>query len=95
MILSGEKKEEYREFKEYWIKRFGYNYESDYETGYWNEEMFNLPDVIVFTNGYGKHMPSFTIEVIDWKLDKSEHPEWGGDTSNYQFIFKLGEILTN
>lgn len=94
MILSGEKKEEYREFKEYWIKRFGYFYESDYETGYWNAEMKNLPDVICFTNGYGNNKPSFEIEVEDWNLKVSEHPEWGGDTVKQQFIFYLGKIIS-
>jgi hypothetical protein len=96
MILSGEKKEEYREFKEYWIKRFGYAYESSgcpEDNGYWNEEMKNLPDAICFTNGYGKHRPSFTIMVDDWRVGRSDHPEWGGDQIKDQFVFILGEIL--
>jgi len=94
MILSGEKLEEYREFKDYWINRLGYKYESNREeNGYWNEEMQNLPDAICFTNGYGKHRPSFTIEVLDWSLARSRHPEWGGDTEYVQFIFHLGNIL--
>jgi len=97
MILSGEKKEEYREFKDYWINRLGYFYESSSnpdDNGYWNEEMRNLPDVICFTNGYGANRPSFNIKVEDWSLKKSSHPEWGGDTVKEQFIFHLGEILS-
>ena len=46
MILSGEKTEEYRELKHYWIRRFD-NF--DY-------------DAIKFTNGYGNYCPSFIIE---------------------------------
>lgn len=96
MIYSGDKKEEYREFKEYWIKRFGY-YSSpkDYETGYYDEEMNSLPDIFCFTNGYGKQRPHFYIEVLEWSVDKSNHPEWGGNTKDIQFVFKLGSILKN
>ena len=47
MILSGEKKEEYREIKPYWIKRL---------TG-------KCHDVISFTNGYSKNAPNFRIEL--------------------------------
>ena len=47
MILSGEKKEEYREMKPYWHRRF---LTKDY-------------DAILFRNGYGKDSPRFTIEL--------------------------------
>jgi len=46
MIMSGEKKEEYREIKPYWIKRL---VSKDFDT-------------IRFRNGYGKDAPSFDIE---------------------------------
>ena len=46
MILSGEKKEEYRELKTYWTKRLG-------------GESF---DIVRFRNGYGKNAPTFDIE---------------------------------
>ena len=46
MILSGEKKEEYREIKPYWDKRFiGKNY-----------------GIVRFKNGYGKNSPVMDIE---------------------------------
>ena len=47
MILSGEKGEEYREIKPYWVSRLvGKNYK-----------------FVEFTNGYGNHRPSFKIEL--------------------------------
>jgi hypothetical protein len=47
LILSGEKKEEYREIKPYWEKRLiGKKY-----------------DRIIFRNGYGKNAPWFAIEL--------------------------------
>ena len=45
-IANGTKKEEYREFKEYWFNRLAGR---DY-------------DVIVFKNGYNKNCPEMTIE---------------------------------
>ena len=47
LILSGEKKEEYREIKPYWEKRLiGKKY-----------------DRIIFRNGYGSYAPWFAIEL--------------------------------
>jgi len=46
MILSGEKQEEYREIKPYWIKRL-------------SNKTYNA---ILFRNGYAKNAPEFLIE---------------------------------
>ena len=51
MILSGEKKEEYREIKPYWDTRLQ------------NKEY----DVIIFRNGYASDAPRFTIELLGIK----------------------------
>ena len=58
LILSGEKKEEYREIKPYWEKRLiGKKY-----------------DRIIFRNGYATNSPQFTIELksITQGIGKSE-----------------------
>lgn len=58
LILSGEKKEEYREIKPYWEKRLiGKKY-----------------DRIIFRNGYGSYVPWFAIELkgITQGVGKSE-----------------------
>ncbi|MFA6679298.1 MAG: hypothetical protein WCR96_02255 [Candidatus Methanomethylophilaceae archaeon] len=48
MILSGNKKEEYREIKPYWSKRFdGKSY-----------------DLVTFRNGYHKDSPVFTVKLL-------------------------------
>ena len=86
MILSGEKKEEYREDKTYWRARFT-------EPGSHPPVLIKSPKRIVFTNGYGHHRPQITIECLGLGLNFSRHPEWGGDTKNLQFILRLGEIL--
>ena len=65
MILSGEKKEEYREMKPYWRRRL----------------LNKTFDVICFRNGYQKNAPEFTIEVtkllsglgnVEWGAPKKE-----------------------
>lgn len=47
-VLSGEKKEEYREIKEYWNKRLGPTIKYD---------------TIRFRNGYAKNAPEILIEL--------------------------------
>lgn len=53
MIKSGEKKEEYREIKRYWITRFN------------NKGILSKynPHTIIFRNGYGKNRPSLQCKV--------------------------------
>ena len=47
LILSGEKKEEYREIKPYWEKRL----------------MGKTYDKVIFRNGYANNAPQFTIKL--------------------------------
>ena len=65
MIASGEKKEEYREFKPYWHTRL----------------MNKSYDVIKFRNGYSKSAPTMTVEFkglmsslgnIEWGAPKGK-----------------------
>lgn len=84
MILSGEKKEEYREDKQYWRNRL--LIPGDVCDGRWYNE-------IHFTNGYGKKVPYMRIE-FKGLVDKERaicNPNWGY-TDNV-FIIKLGKIL--
>jgi len=82
MILSGEKKEEYREIKPYWSNRF-----------IGGETDFNQWDVICFKNGYKKDSPKFFInlEGIDIGFGKQK---WGGNPDRHQYILSLGPIIT-
>ena len=58
LILSGEKKEEYREIKPYWEKRL----------------MGKTYDKVIFRNGYATNAPQFTIKLksITQGIGKSE-----------------------
>lgn len=57
-ILSGEKKTEYREMKDYWNKRF---YDAQGNTKRY--------DIIHFSNGYHKNAPSMEVEWLGIKAN--------------------------
>ena len=85
MILSGEKKEEYREIKPYYQSRF--NHER-----LLNQD--NLPQFhkarIMFRNGYSKQSPSF-IATVTLSIGKGK-PEWGAEKDKDYYILKIWEI---
>lgn len=56
MILSGEKKEEYRAIKPYWEKRL------------LNKEY----DIVNFRNGYGKSAPQFTAKIKNIRIKEGK-----------------------
>jgi len=61
LIASGEKKEEYRDIKDYWINRFFDKNESIIEF-----------DEIHFKNGYSKNSPFMRVEWkgLEWNNEK-------------------------
>lgn len=78
MILSGIKKEEYREIKPYWNTRLD---------NAWNA------DAICFKNGYSKNAPQFTIELIKICKGYGK-VEWGAPMGKLVYILKLGKLIT-
>lgn len=91
MIKSGEKKEEYREVTDYWMKRLIAEINDQEQMVY-----FWVYDTLRFTLGYPKadekdKIMYFKCDGID--IAESEHPEWGGDTEFPQFIIKIGERI--
>jgi RPA family protein len=79
MILSGEKKEEYRDSTNYWKKRI---YDKIHE--------FNT---ITFSNGYAKNRAQFVIELKGLKLATGKK-EWGAEKGTVYIVMILGEILS-
>lgn len=82
MILSGEKKEEYREIKPYYESRIGKLF------------VFPIPEYqekIVFRNGYAATSPSFTaicsMRVGEGKL------EWGAEPGKTYYVLTIHEIV--
>lgn len=83
MILSGEKKEEYREIKPYYETRFrnvwGY-------PAYWGER-----HLVCFRNGYSKNSPNFVAEcTLSLGYGK---PEWGAFPGQKYYILHILRIV--
>lgn len=85
MIASGEKKEEYRELKEYWRNRL------------W--EFPKVPsnnarhfDTIIFRNGYGKNAPEMEVECEGISIGYGKG-KWGAEPNVKYYIISLGSVL--
>ena len=78
MILAGIKKEEYREMKPFWHKRFLAG--KEFKT-------------ITFSNGYGKKRRQFVIECFGVQSSLGIF-EWGAPEAVCVYILKLGRILS-
>lgn len=90
MILSGEKKEEYREIKPYYMIRFS-------NIGLLNMELESLNYVetgnerqIMFRNGYSKNSPSFLADVsLNIGTGKTE---WGAELGKKYYVLRIHNV---
>jgi len=81
MIASGEKKEEYREIKPLYAKKFlGHN------------TMLNPFFIVRFRHGYSADAPSMSF-LIDSISVGAAKPEWSDNWKGNVFIIKLGTRL--
>lgn len=101
MILSGEKKEEYREIKSYWIERLTWHeYHSKGELElircFASGEAFRKDfDIVEFKNGYGKEAPTITVEMAGIHYGYPKKLEWAEPPyGKWFFVIELGEILS-
>lgn len=101
MILSGEKKEEYREIKPYYISRFANAVEIPKHV-----ERYAVIDAveactevvgginiekIKFRNGYRKDSPSFVAKCT-LSIGKGKE-EWGAEKDKQYFVLTIHEIM--
>ena len=104
MILSGEKKEEYRLMSPHWISRvekvsnciYFNEFKKSIERGGfgWTFTM-DVPFKICFVNGYSKKSPRFLGSIKRFSVrGKSFHPEWGEDgyANQPHFAFLIDRI---
>ena len=93
MIASGEKKEEYREVKDYWMKRLAGI--DGCGTSYNFALLCNIEnkcknfDVVVFKNGYAKDAPTIKLKCNGIVVDEGKK-KWGAP--NYR-VFILKNII--
>lgn len=85
MILSGEKKEEYREIKPYWEKRL-------YHPLYPEVLQFANYDYVEFKNGYGSDVPTIVVELLEIDLGYGVE-QWGAIGEKEYFILRLGDVV--
>lgn len=109
MIASGEKKEEYRELKDYWGARLCFRVKVPWggHLTKWTKlregdreclqddfiPNFEKFDYIHFANGYNKPR----IMAVEFKgiEVRTGNPEWGAEPGKEYFVIKLGEIINN
>ena len=77
-ILAGEKTEEYRELKSYWISRL-----------LKGQLALDYYDQIIFRNGYAKNAPTMIVELKGIQIKRCNTPLG----NKWQFAIKLGKIL--
>lgn len=90
------KRDEYREFKDYWVsrlvnKKYLHNVLYYVKTKGIPTDFFNHFDAVQFTNGYSATSPTFTIECKGIKIGVGKK-EWGAP-NELVFIINLGEII--
>lgn len=102
MIATGEKKEEYREIKPYWITRLvdqirPEKRETDFTFLHYGLLCSMLSpigyDVVKFKNGYSKNSPTMLVEIRDI-TDGFSKPEWADGEYKPCFVIKLGKIIS-
>jgi len=96
MILSGEKKEEYREIKRYWTRRLTHH--NVFLLSFLTERIqkYNMHckyfDEICFSNGYRKNRRQMFIKYEGIRIGYGRK-EWGAEGGVLYYIIGLGKIL--
>jgi hypothetical protein len=86
MILSGEKKEEYRKSSAYWTGIFS-------RTVRLKGKNYHPTDVtICFSNGYSKNRRQLFIECEGVHIGEGR-PEWGAEKGESYFVIRLGKTI--
>ena len=100
MILSGEKKEEYRDIKPYWHRFFRFytgRCGDIFPVGkllFVIKSRYYFPErsVICFSNGYSKNRRQMYVECSGLKIDYGKS-EWGAADNIIYFVIQLGNII--
>jgi len=99
MILSGEKLEEYREIKPYYIRILlrakGIQNMDSFIKAFLSKPDLNIGTIythIEFRNGYGKKVPSFIIELKKIAINTG-YLRFGAKLNKLYFVLKLGDFV--
>lgn len=87
LVKSGEKKEEYREIKEYWIRFFKKHCD---KFSIANSTASGLQyDLLVFRNGYRTDSPKILLKNPKIRIGRGKK-KWGSNSWPKLFHYKLG-----
>jgi hypothetical protein len=94
MIASGEKTEEYREIKKYWVNRLCISHTGSIGGDLMDKHRvishtLKTWDVVIFKNGYAKGAPSISLDVISVEIGTGKE-QWGAEPNKEYFIIRLG-----
>ncbi len=93
MIASGEKNEEYREVKPYWITRLLHYAWEPGCTPFIFYDMEIAYDAVLFRNGYSPTSPAIFVEYLGVKIGNTKDG-WADKYQTEVFVIKLGRFLT-
>ena len=91
MILSGVKKEEYREIKDYYTTRFANIFHSVSSRNFIPFEADRKD--IIFRNGYSASSPSF-VANCSIRVDKG-NTDWGAEKDKKYYVLTIHSIRFN
>lgn len=99
MIKAGIKKEEYREIKPYWTKRFSNYFTRFYNTNSEKDDFGEMPKylwfkekkIVRFRNGYGNNVPEIVCECT--LKEGYGREEWGAEPGIRYYVFTIRRIL--
>ena len=89
MILSGEKKEEYRDIKPFYARRIGEYLRDRYSRVLRDFSRDHIVDVL-FRNGYSKDSPEFWAEC-EVTIGTGK-PEWGAEEGKLYYVLTIVKI---
>ena len=99
MIKAGIKKEEYREIKPYWTKRFTNYFGRLFNTNSEKDDFGEMPKwlwtkekkIVRFRNGYGNNVPEIICECT--LKEGYGKKEWGAEMGERYYILTITRIL--
>lgn len=87
MILSGEKKEEYREIKPYWDRRFKHALHNITLEGWFNPIIKTGRGTIILKNGYQKN--ALKIKCFIELTQGYGKTDWGAEPGKLYYVLKI------
>lgn len=90
MIISGEKKEEYREIKPYWTKRFlktDIEFKTEAIINSMKQGHCSFTKTVIFKNGYRKNSPKLQC-MVDITIGKG-FKIWGAEPGKLYYVLKI------